>query len=277
MNQLTNRPARAAAMQRQENAIQQNVQRIEATKRMSALDVMAARLNITSTGLKSTLMNTVFRIKENGKYRSPTDDEFAALVIVANEYRLNPLTKEIYAYPAKGGGIVPVVSIDGWLRIINEHPQFDGMEHKDIPDENGKLLAIETTIWRKDRSRPIRIPEYLSECKQNTDPWRNMPARMLRHKSTIQCGRYAFGFAGIYAEGDAEIGTVSLGGDLGPMPMRDVTPRQDEQPRQLVRPDVERRTAYDQETGEILDDESDEETAARLDREGYAAMEGRDQ
>ena len=42
--------------------------------------------------------------------------------------QLNPFTKEIYAFPdSKSGGIVPMVSIDGWCRIINEHPQLDGI------------------------------------------------------------------------------------------------------------------------------------------------------
>ncbi|WP_208431614.1 recombinase RecT, partial [Bartonella doshiae] len=42
------------------------------------------------------------------------------------------------------------------------------------------------------------------ECAQdNSDPWKKYPARMLRHKATIQCARYAFGFSGIYEEDEA--------------------------------------------------------------------------
>ncbi|RAP66751.1 recT family protein [Candidatus Erwinia dacicola] len=57
-----------------------------------------------------------------------TDAQFTALLIVANQYGLNPFTKEIYAFPDKQNGIVPVVGVDGWARIINGHDQFDGME-----------------------------------------------------------------------------------------------------------------------------------------------------
>ena len=46
--------------------------------------------------------------------------------------------------------------------------------------------------------------EYFAECKRNTDPWNQMPRRMLRHKAIIQCGRIAFGFSGIYDPDDAE-------------------------------------------------------------------------
>ncbi|WP_226948802.1 recombinase RecT [Rhizorhabdus wittichii] len=263
---MTNRPARAAAMQRQENAIQQNVQRIEEAKAAaprSALQMMAERLNVPSTVLKSTLMNTVFK--------GAKDDEFVALVIVANEYQLNPLTKEIYAFPAKGGGIVPVISVDGWNTIMNRHPMFDGIEFNDIPDADGNLLAIESVIYRKDRTRPIKVIEYLDECKRSTEPWKMMPARMLRHKALIQGARLAFGFSGIYDQDDAEVGDIGPGLSPGPMPMRDITPQRAPEPRQTSRPAI----AHDPDTGEIV--ESEGETAARLDREGYAAMEGRDQ
>lgn len=255
MNQITTRPARAAAIAQQDDAIQHNIAKIEQQRPpASALQLMASRLNVPSALLKNTLLNTVFK--------KASEAEFIALVIVANEYKLNPLTKEIYAFPAKGGGIVPIVSVDGWIRIMNEHPQFDGIEFKDIADDKGELLAIEATIYRRDRTRPIKVPEYLDECRQNTDPWKNMPARMLRHKALIQCARVAFGFSGIYSEDEAQqIGDI--GPSSTPMPMRDLAPHR-EQHRAI-------ESGYDAETGEI-----DEDTARELDRQSFAAMEGRD-
>jgi hypothetical protein len=177
----------------------------------------------------------------------------------------------MYAFPQKGGGIVPLVSVDGWIRIMNSHPQFDGIEFEDIPDEKGNLIAIEATIWRKDRTRPIKVTEYLDECKRNTEPWNKSPARMLRHRALIQCSRIAFGFSGIYDQDDAAVGDIGPGLSPGPMPMRDITPQHAPEPRQTARPAI----AHDPDTGEIV--ESEEDVAARLDREGYAAMEGRDQ
>lgn len=191
----------------------------ERPRRMSALESMASRLHINPASLKNTLQATVFRVKDtNGNWRSCSDEEFAALIIVADAYKLNPLLKEIYAYPAKGGGIVPLVSVDGWIRIMNDHPQYDGIEFEDLADEKGNLLAIEAVIWRKDRTRPTRLKEYLAECVENTDPWRKKPARMLRHKSLIQCARVAFGFSGIASEFDLEDGVVVA--DITPVPRR---------------------------------------------------------
>lgn len=131
-----------------------------------------------------------------------TNEQFVAFLMVAKEYNLNPITKQIYAFPSKGG-IVPIVSIDGWLRIINEHPQFDGMEFVDNVVD-GKLFSITCRMFRKDRSRPVEVTEYMSECVRGTDTWKQWPARMLRHKATIQAARYAFGLAGIYDQDEAE-------------------------------------------------------------------------
>lgn len=162
--------------------------------RASALAVMANRLNVDPSKLHGTLKATVFK--------GATDEELLALVVVANEYRLNPLTKEIYAFPAKGGGIVPVVSVDGWVSMVNDHPQMDGLEFEHHREDDGKLVAVTCRIYRKDRSRPIEVTEYLSECRRNTEPWK-MENRMLRHKALMQCARYAFGFSGVTDEDEA--------------------------------------------------------------------------
>lgn len=155
---------------------------------------MAARINVEPEKLHATLKATVFK--------GATNEELLALVVVANEYGLNPLLKELYAFPAKGGGIVPVVSIDGWVSMVNNHPQMDGMEFNHHHSDSGKIEAVTCRIYRKDRSRPIEVKEYLSECKRNTEPWK-MENRMLRHKALMQCARYAFGFSGITDEDEA--------------------------------------------------------------------------
>lgn len=164
-------------------------------ERASALAAMAQRFNVEPSKLLSTLKNTVFK--------GASDDELMALVIVANEYNLNPLKKEIYAFPAKGGGIVPVVGIDGWINIMNSHPKFDGVEFEMEHGEDGKPISCTATINVKDRSRPVKVTEYYDECKRNTDPWNAMPRRMLRNRALAQCVRIAFTAGGITDEDEA--------------------------------------------------------------------------
>lgn len=145
----------------------------------------------------------------------PTLEQLTALVVVAKQYHLNPFTKEIYAFPDKKKGIVPIVGVDGWSRIINEHPQFDGMEFRQseemVTPEPGAKEApewMECVMYRKDRKHPIVIREYLDEVyrkKGNYDgPWQTHTKRFLRHKTMIQAARVAFGFAGIYDQDEAE-------------------------------------------------------------------------
>jgi phage recombination protein Bet len=127
-----------------------------------------------------------------------SDAQMGALLIVAAQYGLNPFTKEIYAFPDKQNGIVPVVGVDGWARIINNHPQMDGMDFAQDAD------SCTCTIYRKDRSHPIKVTEWMAECKRGAGPWLTHPYRMLRHKAMIQAARLAFGFSGIYDEDEAK-------------------------------------------------------------------------
>jgi phage recombination protein Bet len=162
----------------------------------SVLMTIAARYGMEPAAFEATVRGTC-------GLAGATREEFAAFVLVANEYRLNPLTREIYAFPKKGGGIQPIVSVDGWLNLANSHPQFDGLEVEFEHDDAGKLVSATARVYRKDRSHPIVVTEYLAECVRSTDPWK-MAHRMLRHKAAIQGIRYAFGFSGIMEPDEAE-------------------------------------------------------------------------
>lgn len=154
---------------------------------------LAKQFNIgDGSDLVNTLKATCFK-----SGTQVTDAQMTALLIVANQYGLNPFTREIYAFPDKGG-IVPVVGLDGWSRIINNHDQFDGMDFAQ-DDE-----SCTCTIYRKDRSHPVKVTEWMSECRRSTGPWQSHPKRMLRHKAMIQCARLAFGFSGIFEQDEAE-------------------------------------------------------------------------
>lgn len=189
-------------------------------KRKSILAKFADRYSVDPEKLNESLKQVAFRQKEGVVIN---DAQMIALLIVADQYNLNPFTKEIYAYPDKNGGIVPVVGIDGWTRIINEHPQFKGMELKyseeiiDTEDAKPCYDWIECIIYRKDKEYPTVIREHLDECyrsafkKKDRDgkeyvvsgPWQTHTKRMLRHKAIIQAGRVAFSFSGIHDDDEA--------------------------------------------------------------------------
>lgn len=180
----------------------------------TALASIASRLSIDPNEMQSIVMNTLVKAKPGNA--QVTNEEIVTFLAIANEYKLNPLTKEIYAF-ANRGAIQPIVSIDGWLKIINSHSQFDGMEFEDSIDANRSLTAITCRIFRKDRQRHTEVTEYLNECQGTSDPWKKWPARMLRHKATIQAARYAFGLSGIVDPDEADrINSTSSEKDITP-------------------------------------------------------------
>lgn len=187
-------------------------------KGMSLSESFASQYNMSPVEMLNTLKSTVFRQSNNQQI---TDEQMAMLILVAKEYNLNPFTKEIYAFPDKGG-IVPVVGVDGWANIINSHPQFDGMEFRS--SENMITLDgsqpcpewMECVIYRKDRSKPLVVREYIDEVYREPfkpkqpggyvqrGPWQTHTKRFFRHKTMIQAARIAFSFSGIYDQDEAE-------------------------------------------------------------------------
>ncbi len=168
-----------------------NERKVETAGAPSVIARLADRFGVDQSKMLECLKSTAFR-------GGCTNEQLMALCIVSEQYGLNPWTREIYAFPDKQNGIVPVVGVDGWARIINSHPQFDGVEFEQDSDK------CTCSIYRKDRSHPVQVTEYMAECKRNTGPWGSHPMRMLRHKALIQAARLAFGFTGIYDQDEAE-------------------------------------------------------------------------
>ena len=187
------------------------------------MERLAARYGVDANKLYATLMNVAFRQspENGGPAKAISQEEMLALLVVCEQYDLNPFLRQIYAFKSKNGVIVPVVGIDGWLTIINRQKDYDGMsirfsekvlnfEIEDRYAKGGKVVVsipefCECTIRRKNLSSPITIPEFADEAFVRTSPvWRKFPKRMLRHKAMIQCARVAFGISGIYDEDEAK-------------------------------------------------------------------------
>lgn len=178
----------------------------------SVLVRMGERFGVEPEKMLSTLKETAFK-------GNVSNEQMMALLVVADQYGLNPWTKEIYAFPGQGGAIIPVVGVDGWSRIINSNPAFDGMDFDEGPVDAKKIPEwIECVIYRKDRAHPIKVKEYFAEVFRDVGPWKSHPRRMLRHKAMIQCARLAFGFAGIFDQDEAERIVDVTPVDLGPRP-----------------------------------------------------------
>lgn len=180
-------------------------QAVEAAQaKRSLVGKMAATYGLEAKAFLQTIKTTVFPLAE-------TNEQLMALLVVADHYQLNPFLRgELYAFP-QSGGVVPVVGVDGWYRIANRQQQLDGWEwtwadQMVKPQGAGATCPewCQITIFRKDRTKPVTVREYLDEVYRPTAPWKSHPKRMLRHKCFIQGMRAAFGIGGIYDEDEAD-------------------------------------------------------------------------
>ena len=180
------------------------------------VETFARKYNLPPKGVVQILSDTAFRLDKEGN--APTPNQVVSLIVVCNAYNLNPFVKEIYAYKDKQDRIIPVVSVDGWLRIINEHPQLAGFRFVYSPEriEEGRAGRPYAPGARVDRMRnhaprshradhraasTSRSATSRSATTLGLGPWQSHTNRFLRHKALIQCARYAFGFAGIVDPG----------------------------------------------------------------------------
>jgi len=139
----------------------------------------------TTTNLEmlNTLRNTV----------APglTDPEFMLFAEMCRATGLNPATKEIWAIKA-GGRLQLMTGINGFLKIANSHPQFDGMEIEFERDDKGNLIAATAKVYRKDRRFPSIATAYLAEYGKQTPIWKQMPSIMLSKCAKSLAIREAF-------------------------------------------------------------------------------------
>ena len=123
---------------------------------------------------------------------APSPRNVLHLLRTAKQFQLDPLQNEILLTQYEKEWQVSI-GVDGWIKLINRHPAFQGISFAESPETIEDLpIWIECTIYRSDRAIPICTREYLLEVKHDSDIWRKMPRRMLRHRSLQQCARLAF-------------------------------------------------------------------------------------
>lgn len=112
------------------------------------------------------------------------------------EYDLDPFSGEIIFIPSSkpDQSSWPFITIEGWTKLVNQHPEFCGIEFfishaEDLSSPNW----MECSIYRKDRIKPITVREYLKEVCAENRYWQDRPNRMLRHRVLSQCAKLAFG------------------------------------------------------------------------------------
>lgn len=158
---------------------------------------LARKRDMDPRAFEATLRGTVFPAEG-------TKEQFAAFCQIADRYSLDPWIKQIYAYLDEKNRLVTIVGVDGWVRILQDNEDYDGMQFEYLKNDKGIIDAITCRIYRRGKTYSTEVTEYLEECKRGTTQWGKYPIRMLRHKALIQCIRYAYGVAGIVDDDEYE-------------------------------------------------------------------------
>ena len=105
---------------------------------------------------------------------------------------LDPLCDEIGFTQYDDGQWQVFITIEGCSKLLNQHPQYNGLVFNQADTLiDGVPEWMECTIYRKDRTVPTTVREYLTEVRGDNAIWQKMPRRMLRHRALQQCVRLA--------------------------------------------------------------------------------------
>lgn len=168
----------------------------------NALAVIAQNTGASIEDITDVLRGMIVSAK-NQHGAQATNAELAIVTGVCATYGLNPLVKECAAF-VSGGKLSVVVMVDGWYKMVNRRPEFDGVEFDDKFDDKGNLSSITCRMFIKGRERPVCVTEYMAECRDpKSSVWQKWPGRMLRHKAYIQCARMAFGISEVIDDDEA--------------------------------------------------------------------------
>ena len=178
----------------------------------SPLDAYSERFKTTPEALSEHLKNQAFKHVAG----TLTHNEYLKFLQLADRYALNPLAGEIFVQGQAPDALYPVVNTDVWIRLINQHPQFDGlsctMSECSTVTPGGLSCPewIECVMYRKDRNQPITVRTYFDEAYPTfkEEPtkdslkrlwaWQTQPKRMLRERATIQAAITAFGCSDLF-------------------------------------------------------------------------------
>jgi phage recombination protein Bet len=135
-----------------------------------------------------TIRNTVAK--------GATEPQFRMFIEICRATGLNPFLKEIWFVP----GVGVMAGRDGYLRVANEHPQFDGIETRVERDEKGIPVKAVCSVWRKDRNHPTVCEAYFNEYRKSSSVWNQYPSAMIGKVAEVLALKRSFSINGVVTE-----------------------------------------------------------------------------
>lgn len=160
-----------------------------------------------------TLKNTVAR--------DANEHEFKMFISLARRYGLDPFNKEIFFFKVNGKPQI-ITSRDGYLKIADRHPEYDGLV-SDVVKENdkfrrridgidheygtqrGDIIGAYALVYRKDRKYPVYVFAPFNEYDANTRVWRQYPSAMILKCAESMALKRAFTVSGLVSREEMKI------------------------------------------------------------------------
>lgn len=138
--------------------------------------------------------------------KGATDAQLRVFLEVCKRTGLDPFLKEIWYVAEKS---LIMAARDGYLRVANEHPMFDGMETRVERDDKKVPIRATCTVYRKDRAHPITCEAYYSEYKKSSPVWTQYPSAMISKVAEVLALKRSFAINGVVTE--EEVGNDGSG------------------------------------------------------------------
>ena len=153
------------------------------------------------------------------------DSELKMFLSIAGTYGLDPFLHEIWFVQMRGRNTI-ITSRDGYLKIANRTPAFDGMvsdvvfsndkfykegdsvKHLYNAANRGQIIGAYATVYRKDRNHPAYCFAQFREYNKGGGVWSQYPSAMIQKVAESMALKRAFSISGLVTE--EEISTAQI-------------------------------------------------------------------
>lgn len=222
-----------------------------------ALATAAAPLTFTDEQ-KATMLATVAK--------GCTQEEFALLLQLAQNYNLDPFAKEIWAIKLKAGEAALIMtSRDGYLRIAQRDPSYQGLasavvrkgdhfafdaakgtvEHS-FGAERGEIIGAWAIAHHRMRLPQVAFVDF-KEYRGTSPVWAKYPSAMIQKVAEVFVLKRQFGINGLVTREEMDAGAI----DVEVIQAAPDAPADTNAPAAPIR---DRGRVVDADTGEVLQD-----------------------
>ena len=146
-----------------------------------------------------------------------SDDELKMFLSIATTYGLDPFLREIWCVDMNGRNVI-TTGRDGYLKIANRNPNFDGMvsdvvhagdrfmkegdniKHVYTVSNRGPIVGAYALVYRKDRAHSSYFFAPFSEYNKGFNAWKQYPSAMIQKVAESMALKRAFSISGLVTE-----------------------------------------------------------------------------